>query len=348
MKIHKKPRNAILKRLVVMFAIVLLAQFSRVGAGGNVVNIPVLMATDSGYVYPTMVALTSLFDNAAQNTHYDVTIMVPSDFQNDHKNKILMLLQAYERHSIDFVDMGPAFEDAYTDRSWGTTLTITAYYRLLAAIVLRSVKKCIWLDGDTIISEDLQPMLALDMRDCYVGGIPCFAGRPLGFAKEPPKHREFLESFGIDSSHWVCSGVMLMNLEKLREDGCVSKFIECVANYDEHLHILDESVINAVCFPYILDLPFKYGMFNCWPPVHELRYWAAGLTTGEERRPSHEKPAIIHFTADNKPWLNDVARGSVWWRYVPKAPLSDEIKDWAATQRAAADAQRQLQQMAHA
>ena len=43
-------------------------------------SIPIAMAADDNYTYPTIVSITSLVKNSGKNTCYDVYIMVPGKF----------------------------------------------------------------------------------------------------------------------------------------------------------------------------------------------------------------------------------------------------------------------------
>ena len=51
-------------------------------------GIPIAMALDDGYTYPTIVAMTSILENAAKETKYDFYIMHPGEFNDENKMKL--------------------------------------------------------------------------------------------------------------------------------------------------------------------------------------------------------------------------------------------------------------------
>ena len=75
-------------------------------------SIPIAMALDDGYTYPTIVAITSAMKNANKNTHYDFYIMHPSEFSSENKDKILSLQKKYKQCSIKLIDMGKEYSNA--------------------------------------------------------------------------------------------------------------------------------------------------------------------------------------------------------------------------------------------
>ena len=114
-------------------------------------TIPIAMAADNNYAYPTLVAMTSVLENAGPNTKYEFHLMVPSDFTEENKSIIKSLEKKYKRCSINIIDMGNDFKNAKND----ARITTPAYYRLSLSEILPNVDKIIWLDGDTIVFKDL-------------------------------------------------------------------------------------------------------------------------------------------------------------------------------------------------
>ena len=75
--------------------------------------VTVAMAADNNYTYPTVVSITSLMTNAKNTTHYDIHIMVPHDFTEENKQKLLNLPKKFEnRCQINLIDMQNSYESA--------------------------------------------------------------------------------------------------------------------------------------------------------------------------------------------------------------------------------------------
>lgn len=275
--------------------------------------VPIAMAADNNYTYPTIVSITSLMTNSKSTTHYDVNIMVPGDFAEENKQKLLSLQEKFEnRCKINLIDM----QDRYKNANDKGHITTPTYYRLSLSSLLPDLNKAIWIDGDTLIFEDLAKMLNMDMENFYYKGFLDY-------------NVDGLEEFCIEDDHYICAGVLLVNLEKLRQDDMEPKFEKFIAENNDRLRQHDQTVINAMCYKNIGVLPAKYGIFN-FSDVERAKEYARTLKaknryTEKEMQMAFEHPAILHYV--NKPWgENEVNRKNLWWEYAAKTDYFDEIK----------------------
>ena len=116
-------------------------------------GIPIAMALDDGYTYPTIVAMTSILENASKETKYDFYIMHPGEFSEENKGKLKSLSKKYRNKcSVNLINMENKYKNA-NDKGHITTPT---YYRLSLSELLPDLDKIIWLDGDTITYTDLK------------------------------------------------------------------------------------------------------------------------------------------------------------------------------------------------
>ena len=175
--------------------------------GERMNTIPIAMAADNNYVYPTLVAMTSILENANPDTKYDFHFMVPGEFTDENKKIIKSLESKYKRCSINIIDMGDAFKSAKSD----SRITTPTYYRLYLSSLLPNIDKIIWLDGDTITFGDLTEMINLDMENYYFRGFL-------------DNNINGTSSFGINSDNFICAGVMLINLQALRDNNMQESF----------------------------------------------------------------------------------------------------------------------------
>ena len=82
-------------------------------------------------------------------------------------------------------------------------------------ILLPNINKIIYLDGDTITLIDLKEMYDIDMDNYYYKGF-------LDYLKD---------SFNPHNNLYLCSGVLLINLEELRNENgeiryCIDSILE--------------------------------------------------------------------------------------------------------------------------
>lgn len=280
------------------------------------VNIPIAMALDDGYTYPTIVSITSIMENASRDTYYDFYIMHPSNFKTDNKNKIMSLTKKYNKCKIKFINMEKAYSSAY-DKGHITT---PAYYRLSLPDKLPNIDKILWLDGDTLIFKDLREMYNLDMRGLYCRGL-----------LDDYPHR--LSKFGIKCDKYICSGVMVMNLKDMRRDRVVQKFNKFIKANNSKLAQHDQTVINYVCRGKIGKLPPRFGMFNYYSQRNDWKKYCKNGYTQKEMENAFDNLSIIHCIC--KPWNNPkVAFGRHWWDYARKTAFYKDIcKKYPASRR---------------
>ena len=169
----------------------------------TIITIPIAFSLDNGYTYPTIVAMTSILENAFNRTKYDFYVLRSPNFLEENKNKIKNFEKKY-RCSINLINMTVQFKTAKLTKK---RITRPAYYRLALPILLPNINKIIYLDGDTITLIDLKEMYDIDMDNYYYKGF-------LDYLKD---------SFNPNNNLYLCSGVLLINLEELRKDGMVNK-----------------------------------------------------------------------------------------------------------------------------
>ncbi len=320
--INKKPRNNIIIMLVISIMVLLSVTLTagyfaaraknktpRTNNFNNYIN--VAYSTDSGYIYPTIVSMTSLMKNLNYETFCKFTILVSNNVTDRQIRKLNTVENKYENCSINIVNMGEKYSNSEVS-CWSKAM----YYRLCLPEILKYEKKCIYVDGDTIIRKDLTDMFNnIDMNNYYIAGI-----RDMNTVIN--QHSKHHETLGIpDLNSYVCSGVLIMNLEKLRNDNMTQKFNEIIEKNDnsknKFLHFPDQDTLNMACYGNILVLPFKYGALvhtslkNSYE-TSEYAQWASNKHDWDEGRTD---PVIVHYTGE-KPW-NNIKRdfGPEWWKY---------------------------------
>ncbi len=106
-----------------------------------------------------------------------------------------------------------------------------------------------------------------------------------------------------------------MNLEKMRKDGLVQRFIN---GLEEKKMFVDQDILNRVCHGNIKILPWR---FNYTPRSPEEEF---EILLGCERGEGGE---VVHYCGKDKPWgTKECYRSELWWDYARKA-LSRDLFD---------------------
>ena len=126
-----------------------------------------------------------------------------------------------------------------------------------------------------------------------------------------------LKVFGHPNDRYVCSGVLLMNLEKMRQDDLEQKMKDFLTLHDKDADKQDQTAINSVGYDGIRFLPPEYGIFN-FPSKKELDKYLNGNKYGNYTRQEIEEairdPTVLHMV--KKPWKEmNVPFFKEWWKY---------------------------------
>lgn len=278
-------------------------------------SIPIAMALDENYIYPTIVSITSALENSNYGSKYDFYIMHPSNFSDEAKNTLKSMEKTYANCKITLIDMKDKFKSAHTD----SRITTPAYYRLMLSDVLPNLDKIIWMDGDTLTFHDLTEMFNVDMEGyCYKGFLD------FSWCSEHLK-----KFFGIDNDHYICDGLMVVNLKELRKDHAVQKFNDFIARNNDKLFQHDQTVINAVFADKIGALPAKFGIWNQTIDQvisFEKQSIAAEKYTLKELLNAIDNPSVLHCTS--KPWNcpKEAPLAEKWWQYAEKTNIFNKIQ----------------------
>ena len=285
-------------------------------------EICVSYSTDSNYIFPTLVSMTSLMKKANNNTFCKFYIL-HNELSNEDKAKLNSISKKYKNCSVDLVDVKDSFSNSYEGR-W----SVATYFRLLLPDILKNKSKCLYLDGDTIVRHDLYDMFNTDLSDFYIAGVH---DGYLDEKKSPNYYREILGLEDVNS--YVCAGVLLMNLEKMRNDNIcnISKDLVLQNDKDKKFSCLDQDILNKVCYGHIKLLPFKFGMHTHVLGSYSEKIYTKNLGISQnEFSKMKNDPTIVHFSA-GKPWHkihNNVENFcKEWWDYARETDYINEIEE---------------------
>ena len=272
-------------------------------------------ASDNAYVYPTLVAMTSLAENAGKNTFYDIYVMINPEFTEENKGVLKSVELKHEKScQVIFINMGDKFKDENTNKK----ITTPAYYRLELHNLLPDVSRVIWMDGDTAVFEDLTELITLDMKGNYI----------MGFLDSLPDALE--KNFKIKNATVLCSGVLLLDLDALRKNKMTEKFNKFMIENREKINQHDQTVINVVCQKNIGTLPPKYGIWSFEAEKYAVKH-------NERQRPhlrydmkefinAYKHPAILHYVWPKPFWKRKKPIfDKEWWNYARISGYYNEV-----------------------
>ncbi|MDR0679611.1 MAG: glycosyltransferase family 8 protein [Puniceicoccales bacterium] len=289
----------------------------------NKTVIPIILSSDNNYAPQMYVAMFSVLKNAHKDTFYQFHLLVPPNFDRKYKEEILELGKKYIC-SIDFIDM----EESFSDVLPGSYPSVV-YYRLMAPELLPDCEKCLYMDVDVIVLDDLKELYNTDLKDYYIAGVR----DAWIFSRNPKERSEQISSIlNIDARECINSGVVLMNLNLIHRDGLAEKLISVAKHGIDGkapFPYPDQDTLNKVCCGRIKFLDLKYNAYACiFPELEQSQKFRkpAEVFFGKKQfAEACKHPCIIHFIGI-KPWANPAAlHANLWWEYARQTPFCEEI-----------------------
>lgn len=286
--------------VVLLCAAMLVPCFKSYAAGEKNI-IPIAMATDDNYVYPTLVAMTSMLENKNPDTCLKYYIMLSGTLSAENKGRLKNIEKYYEGCTVELIDMKDKFSSAYLGPI--SRLTVPMYYRLCLPSVLSDCDKVLYMDGDVVVRHDLWKLYSTDISGYYVGAVREF--QTDGYAK----------SLGMDDANkYVNSGVLLMNLKSMRDEHVEERFNEFIPKLKEKgLLFPDQDALNAVCYNKIKFLDLEYNTMQQLYFNYEYLALTLDWYHEEALKRACVDPTIFHYTGRYKPWKVSCVRFYCDW-----------------------------------
>lgn len=274
------------------------------------ITIPIAFAFDCNLIFPASVCLSSLLENANDETFYDIYILHSRD-EDIERSELNRLPLFYTNCRIQYRTVDGFFDSAYEIRG----ITTPAYYRLLIPELIPEYDKVIYSDVDVIFRMDLSELYSMDMSDNYLA-----ATRDVGLnlSKDGVDYIDSMTE--LEVGNYLQSGFIMLNSKKIREDGLVAKFKE---QAKRKLKFQDQDILNIVCKGKVKFLSLEYNMtdysFYYAMKERELLYkWFDDIAISNAVANGN-----LHFNG-HKPWKKYCVNFDIWWEYYRKSPFYDE------------------------
>lgn len=174
-------------------------------------------------------------------------------------------------------------------------------------------RRLLYLDGDVIVADNLDELWRTDLSGAAVGAVTdCFVDA-----------EAFAGRWGLDraEARYFNSGVLLIDLEAVRREGLFTKAIGFAAANAAHLRFTDQDALNYALWGKWRRLETR------WNVQRHMVIPALIAETPEERRLGTQRPAIVHYTGPDKPWLKRAYHPWSWlyWDNLARTPFLQEV-----------------------
>lgn len=271
-------------------------------------EIPIFFTIDDGYAPFLAVALNSAIKNSSPDRRYKAIVLHQG--LNETNIQKLKSLET-DNFKIELTPMKANFEaldDRMSNRLRCDYFTLTIYFRLFIPEMFPQYDKGIYIDSDVVLTDDIAELYDTDIGDNFIG-----ACNDLSIADIPPLVAYTENAIGVKKQEYVNSGVLLMNLKKMRERDLEGHFLNLLNTYHFDSIAPDQDYLNAMCNGKI------YYLDESWDAMPN------------DAKPPLEKTRLIHYNLFSKPWCYDgIQYGDEFWKYAEGSGYIDDIKAYKA------------------
>ena len=272
-------------------------------------EIPIFFTIDDSYAPFLAVALNSAIKNSDPQRNYKAVVLY-QDLGADNISR-LQSLQT-ENFKIELMPIRAnmeALDDRMSNRLRCDYFTLTIYFRLFIPSMFPQYDKGIYIDSDVVLTDDISKLFDIDIGENYIG-----ACNDLSIADIPPLVAYTEKAVGVNAKEYINSGVLLMNLKKMRDDDLEGHFLALLNKYHFDSIAPDQDYLNAMCNGKIYYLDEKWD------------------TMPNDAKPMLTETSLIHYNLFSKPWCYDgIQYEEQFWNYAQDCGFIDEIREFKAS-----------------
>lgn len=253
-----------------------------------------LYSANDAYVPYLAASICSLCEHNKQEKNITFHIL-SLGINEENRLKLSGMIHKYGRKLVIY-ELGDVTEKIrFTVDTKGFDISVLA--RLFVGSTLpEQIDRVLYLDCDTIVLDSLHELFCTDLE-----------GYLLGAVGEPTVTKSRKASLGMDpAALYVNSGVILFHLSFWRTENAEKTVLDYYASKGGALTAPDQDAINGAFEGRIKELSprYNYGSIEIYYPYKTLKKISAPVPyiTEECYNAAKQKPAIIHFLGEERPW----------------------------------------------
>lgn len=236
---------------------------------------------DKGYVEYCATTIVSILMNSSSNFCFYI---IHSDLDDGDKEKFQSIKQIKD-FEINFVKIDiDDFSKCYIPEQ--SHFKPANYFRLKLASILSDIDKVLYLDSDMIVMRDIKYLWDISIEEFYVAGC-----------KSMVYKRNCIRLGLKEDSPYINSGLLYLNLNKIRKDEIEKLFFNCIEDNPTIMQNVDQDVINLV----LLEIENGIKQIE--------QNWNTEVRTDTPFTEDYEEivknPYIIHYLTKEKPWQKE-------------------------------------------
>ena len=259
-------------------------------------EINIAMIADVGYLLPTVVAIRSLMEQVNNDVKYQLYLIMDKECQDEMN----MYYEISYPNNVEIHYVLPDFDEDISSFSH-SYVSKAALSKFCLAELLGNCDKALYIDGDVLFHSDLINLYSTDIENYYAAVVKDMPSYIWGDISE------------LGLSDYFNSGMMLLNLKKMRQDRIKDKLFYYKKNEVRHI-FMDQDAFNMVFKDQIIFVSPIYNFisacFDCASKEDVLKFY--GISQDDLCNIE-----IDHIAGKQKPWKDASSEKTIeWFTYV--------------------------------
>lgn len=254
----------------------------------------IALCTDSNYVKPSLVCITSVFEN--NKSHSIVFYVLTDGLTLDEEKQFRNIAKRYGQ-TIDIVNISNELFDnlVTTDR-----FPKSMYYRFLLPDIVKA-SRVLYLDVDIIVRHDIGSLYRINIENWACAVV-----------EDGNSDSIRLRNINRYLGKYFNSGMMLINLDYWRMNNVSSMLVNFINENPSRCKTYpDQDALNIVLEDKVVFLPYTYNFQEVW--YRDLNKLDFIFTKHAEVQSTREDPVIVHFSVRVKPWHKECSHPHKDW-----------------------------------
>lgn len=274
-------------------------------------TVDIAMIADDNYVLPTLVAINSVYINKNAETFYRIHILANAISK---ENKFKLESCTKENFEIEVLDKSEIIEK-FPKVVQKRHVSSTAILKIFLPKIFYDLEKLLYLDSDIIVQKDLSELFSTDISEYYAGAVKDV------LTINNKKHMKKLQI----KRDYFNSGVLLLNLKKIREENVQEKLIEYRIN--GYNYFMDQDTFNIV-FDKVKYLSWKNNFLNYYLEKTSIKKLEVFFGETFPENDIYTNCTIVHFGGHYKPWEYNLDELSeLYNKYIKGAGIEFSLKN---------------------
>jgi len=278
---------------------------------------------DDNFVWLAGISMISLFET--NKNIKEINVYLLGDNVSDKNKGILKEISSKYSRNFFPIDI-PKLDipEILCSQRWPRS----AYTRLFSGQLLpKDIKSILYLDCDTIITNDLSQLENIKIEDKIVYGVKDCIGKL------------YKENIGLsENTVYINAGVLMFNIEKMRNVNMSEKISIFLNKYAKKMFFADQDVLNGIFKGEVGILDPKYDLMTLlysysYNEIRSLRKPTAYYSK-EEIEEAKKNPYIVHFTTcmlNMRPWFHGSNHPysrlfDMYWTMSPWSKMPYQVK----------------------